>query len=338
MILRGDPAGPLAVPAALSGGSMRVWRVWRVWVVPVALLFALWGCTSPIALVGSVEPATVASPLFAGHAGFEKPAVPGGPVPAAPGAPAAPAPTPAPLPVPTPTAVPGPGPGAGRPHWAWDDLPVSPRARRIDCERIKCVALTFDDGPGAYTGPLLDILARHRARATFFVVGRMVSEDGGSTLRRMVAEGHELGNHTWDHPQLPALSQDGIREELGRTQWLVKQVTGITMILMRPPYGLTDSRVAAESRQLGLAQIMWDVDTLDWRDQDPSLVAQRATEAGPGSIVLMHDIHASTVQAVPRMLDDFAAKGYRFVTLSELYGGRPAPGRKHYGSPWRLRR
>jgi peptidoglycan/xylan/chitin deacetylase (PgdA/CDA1 family) len=101
---------------------------------------------------------------------------------------------------------------------------------------------------------------------------------------------------------------------------------------MRPPYGLTDSRVAAESRQLGLAQILWDVDTLDWRDQNPSTVARRATEAGPGSIVLMHDIHHSTVQAVPRMLDEFATRGYRFVTLSELYGGRPAPGRKYYNS------
>ncbi|GAA4188693.1 hypothetical protein GCM10022252_24370 [Streptosporangium oxazolinicum] len=342
MILRGDPAGPLAVPAALSGGSM---RVWRVWVVPLASLVALWGCTSPITLVGSLEPATVASPLRAGPAGFEKPAVPGGPTPA-PGAPSsyaptAPAPTPAPLPLPVPlpipaaTVVPGPGPGAVRSQWAWEDLPVSPRARRIDCGRTKCVALTFDDGPGAYTVPLLDILARHRARATFFVVGHMISGDGEGVLRRMVAEGHELGNHTWDHPRLPALSQAGIREELGRTQWLVKQVTGVAMILMRPPYGLTDSRVADESRQLGLAQIMWDVDTLDWRDQDPSLVARRATEAGPGSIVLMHDIHSSTVQAVPRILDELAARGFRFVTMSELYGGRPAPGRKHYGSPWR---
>ncbi|MER5645760.1 polysaccharide deacetylase family protein [Streptosporangium sp. NPDC002524] len=300
MILRGDPAGPLAVPAALSGGSM---RVWRVWVVPVALLFAIWGCTSPITLVGSVEPAT--------------------------------APPPAPASTPAPAPTPGLGPGAGRPHWGRGDLPVSPRARRINCERIRCVALTFDDGPGAYTESLLDTLAGYRARATFFVIGRMAFGEGENTLRRMVAEGHELGNHTWAHPQLPLLSQAAIREELGRTQWLVKQATGVTMILMRPPYGLTDSRVAAESRQLGLAQILWDVDTLDWRDHDSSLVARRATEAGPGSIVLMHDIHHSTVQAVPRVLDDFAARGYRFVTLSELYGGRPAPGRKYYSNPWR---
>ncbi|MFF3439836.1 polysaccharide deacetylase family protein [Streptosporangium sp. NPDC002721] len=309
MILRGDPAGPLAVPVTLSGGSMRVWRVWAV---PVALLFAIWGCTSPITLVGSVEPATLGPPVAA--------------------EPSPPVPVPAPVPG-SAAGTPGFGPGSVRSHWARDDLPVSPRARRIDCERTRCVALTFDDGPGTYTEPLLDILAGHRARATFFVVGRMAFGGGESTLRRMVAEGHELGNHTWDHPQLPLLSQAAIREELGRTQWLVKRATGVTMILMRPPYGLTDARVAAESRQLGLAQILWDVDTLDWRDQDPSVVARRAAGAGPGSIVLMHDIHHSTVQAVPRLLDELADRGYRFVTLSELYGGRPAPGRRYYGGP-----
>ncbi|MGJ6962157.1 polysaccharide deacetylase family protein [Streptosporangium sp. G11] len=342
MILRGDPAGPLAVPAALSGGSMRGWRVWAV---PVVLLLTLWERTSPIALVGSVEPATVVFPAIAGPAGFERP-VPSGspgpqaPVPATPGVPVPTAgasgagePSPYAPGEPVPTTVPGLRPGEARPRGAWEDLPVSPRARRINCVRIKCVALTFDDGPGAYTGPLLDILAGHRARATFFVVGRMVSGSGVGILRRMVAEGHELGNHTWAHPRLPLLSQAGIREELGRTQWIVKQVTGVTMILMRPPYGLTDDRVAAESRQLGLAQIMWDVDTLDWRDQDSEIVAQRGAEAEPGSVVLMHDIHATTVQAVPRLLDRLAARGFRFVTLSELYGGRPEPGRKYYGSP-----
>jgi len=278
-------------------------RLWRVWIVLVVSLLALWGCTSPITMVGSVEQATMTSPALKEPAGLGKPA---------------------------PVTVPGLGPGAARPHWAWNDLPVSPRARRIDCDRSKCVALTFDDGPGTYTESLLDILARHRARATFFVVGRMASGTGESTLRRMVAEGHELGNHTWSHPQLPQLSQAGIREELGRTQWLVKRATGVAMILMRPPYGLTDTRVATESRYLGLAQIMWDVDTLDWRDHDPSVIARRAAQAEPGSIVLMHDIHLSTIQAVPRMLNELAARHYRFVTLSELYGGRPTPGRKYY--------
>lgn len=301
-------------------------RLWRVWVVPVALLFALGGCTSPITLVGSLEPATVtptaSGPVSRPVSGPASGTAPT-PVPPTPGlAPGAP-------------GAPGLGPDAKRRHWAWNDLPVSPRAHRIDCEWDKCVALTFDDGPGTYTESLLDILARHQARATFFVVGRMISGGGESTLRRMVAEGHELGNHTWDHPQLPMLSQAAIREELGRTQWLVKQVTGVTMILMRPPYGLTDSRVATESRYLGLAQIMWDVDTLDWRDHDPSVIARRAAGAGPGSIVLMHDIHSSTIQAVPRLLDELAARNYRFVTLSELYGGRPAPGRKHYSRKYR---
>ncbi|GAA3005647.1 hypothetical protein GCM10017559_29230 [Streptosporangium longisporum] len=195
------------------------------------------------------------------------------------------------------------------------------------------MALTFDDGPGPYTGWLLDILAERRVRASFFVVGRMVSEEDEAVLRRMVAEGHELGNHTWNHPQLTRLGPGEVREELGRTQWLVKRVTGVTMDLMRPPYGLTGPWVAAESRHLGLAQILWNVDTRDWHDRDVSIVAHRAAGAGPGSIVLLHDIHPSTVRAVPRLLDDLAGKGYRFVTLSELYGRRPVPGRRYYHNP-----
>jgi peptidoglycan-N-acetylglucosamine deacetylase len=304
----------------------------RLRIVAVTLLFAVGGCAPPIGLAGTMGRPMDATPTGIVHvaAGSDTdgstvadPLMPES-VPAAPAAGAPPVPGPE-----TPAAK----PGAVQPRRPESDFPLPPPARPVNCRQIKCVALTFDDGPGAYTGPLLDILAGHRARATFFVVGRMVSGSGEGILRRMVAEGHELGNHTWSHPQLPTLSQTGIREELGRTQWIVKQVTGVTMVLMRPPYGLTDARVAAESRQLGLAQIMWDVDTLDWRDQDSVIVAQRGAEAEPGSVVLMHDIHPSTVQAVPRLLDRLAVKGFRFVTLSELYGGRPEPGRKYYGSP-----
>ncbi|MFI6507311.1 polysaccharide deacetylase family protein [Streptosporangium sp. NPDC050855] len=274
----------------------------RVWTVPMVALIAVAGNTSPITLVGSVEPAvtTVA-------AGAPPSAVPAG--------------------------SPPPGTAGVRASRHEARPPVPPPARRVDCERVRCVALTFDDGPGPYTGWLLDLLAERRVRASFFVVGRMVSEEDEAVLRRMVAEGHELGNHTWNHPQLTRLDPGEVREELGRTQWLVKRVTGVTMGLMRPPYGLTGPWVAAESRHLGLAQILWNVDTRDWHDRDVSVVAHRAAGAGPGSIVLLHDIHPSTVRAVPRLLDDLAGRGYRFVTLSELYGRRPVPGRRYYYNP-----
>ncbi|MFB9890686.1 polysaccharide deacetylase family protein [Planobispora takensis] len=209
------------------------------------------------------------------------------------------------------------------------ELPTPPPERATDCGKTRCVALTFDDGPGEHTGALLDTLAAHRARATFFVLGGMVEQNGGEDLRRMVAEGHELGNHGWSHAALTGLSRAGIRSELRRTQEIVERETGVRMALMRPPYGATDGRVAAESRSQELAQILWSLDTMDWRDRDAAVVSRRAARATPGSIVLMHDIHPTTVKAVPKLLENLAGKDFTFVTLSELYGGAPSPGRRY---------
>ncbi|SDJ63377.1 Peptidoglycan/xylan/chitin deacetylase, PgdA/CDA1 family [Nonomuraea maritima] len=205
-----------------------------------------------------------------------------------------------------------------------------PRRWNPGCARLKCVALTFDDGPGRYTGQLLDLLARRGVRATFFVVGERVAADrDGHTVRRIAAEGHELGNHTWDHSSLTALPRHEVTRQLVHTDDLVRQLTGVRMRVMRPPYGATDARVAAESRREGLAQILWNVDTYDWRDRKPVKVAKRAAHARPGSIILMHDIHPSTVKAVPTVLDRLAARGFTFVTVSELYSHPPAPGRTY---------
>ncbi|MFG1704692.1 polysaccharide deacetylase family protein [Nonomuraea sp. M3C6] len=205
-----------------------------------------------------------------------------------------------------------------------------PRSRKFDCARLKCVALTFDDGPGRYTAKLLDILRRRDVRATFFVVGQMVAADkGGRTVRRIADDGHELGNHSWSHPSLTGLSQQELKRQLKYTENIVQRLTGVRMRVMRPPYGATDDDVAAETRREGLAQILWNVDTLDWRDRVASIVAKRAGQAKPGSIILLHDIHGSTVDAVPAMLDALAKKGYTFVTVSELYGKTPAPGRRY---------
>ncbi|RVX44206.1 peptidoglycan/xylan/chitin deacetylase (PgdA/CDA1 family) [Nonomuraea polychroma] len=205
-----------------------------------------------------------------------------------------------------------------------------PRSRKFDCARIKCVALTFDDGPGEHTGRLLDLLRARDVRATFFVIGQMVAADkGGLITRRIVEDGHEIGNHSWSHPPLAALSHEAVRRELKHTEDIVEQVTGVRMRVMRPPYGSTDDDVAAETRREGLAQILWNVDTFDWRDRVAAKVAKRAGEAKPGSIVLLHDIHRSTVDAVPAMLDTLTKKGYTFVTVSELYGKTPLPGRTY---------
>ncbi|MCK2212687.1 polysaccharide deacetylase family protein [Actinomadura sp. ATCC 31491] len=208
--------------------------------------------------------------------------------------------------------------------------PGWPRSRRFDCGRVKCVALTFDDGPGEHTGRLLDLLKQRDVRATFFVIGQMVAADkGGHTVRRIVQEGHEIGNHSWSHPALAGLSDEGVHRELQHTQDIVRRLTGVRMRVMRPPYGSTDAHVARETRREGLAQILWNVDTLDWRDRVPAKVIRRAATATPGSIVLMHDIHPTTVQAVPRVLDALGGKGFTFVTISELYGRPPVPGRMY---------
>ncbi|MFG1700405.1 polysaccharide deacetylase family protein [Nonomuraea sp. NPDC049309] len=205
-----------------------------------------------------------------------------------------------------------------------------PRSRDFDCARLKCVALTFDDGPGEHTPRLLDLLRERDVRATFFVIGEMVAADkGGRTVRRIVDEGHEIGNHSWSHPSLTSLPLHGIKRELRSTEEIVQRLTGVRMRVMRPPYGATDARVAAETRREGLAQILWTLDTLDWRDRVTETVAKRAGHARPGSIVLMHDIHRTTVDAVPKVLDTLTRRGFTFVTISELYGRTPSPGKMY---------
>ncbi|ADG89468.1 polysaccharide deacetylase family protein [Thermobispora bispora] len=214
--------------------------------------------------------------------------------------------------------------------WPGPRLPVAPPPRTIDCSRLKCVALTFDDGPGEETGRLLDILAAHHARATFFVLGRMVDQDETTRgyVRRMVSEGHEIGNHSWSHPALTGLSAGGVREELDRTQQVVMEVAGVRMRIMRPPYGATGQGVEKVTRDAGLAQILWTLDTFDWRDRNADTVAKRAAQAKPGDIVLLHDIHATTIEAVPRILAELDRKGYTYVTVSELLGD-VTPGKQY---------
>ncbi|MFC6427273.1 polysaccharide deacetylase family protein [Nocardiopsis tropica] len=199
---------------------------------------------------------------------------------------------------------------------------LPPAGEDVDCSApgSKCVALTYDDGPGGRTPELLDILAEYDARATFFVTGYPVMEDP-RTVRRAYAEGHELANHTLSHPDLAGLGAGGIRSDLETVQALVYRETGYTMDLMRPPYGSTDAEVASVTADMGLAQILWSIDTNDWKDRKSSVVADRAVDgASPGAIILMHDIHDTTVdasRAIVRELDD---RGYTMVTVSQLLG------------------
>ncbi|GAA3212729.1 hypothetical protein GCM10020216_018180 [Nonomuraea helvata] len=191
---------------------------------------------------------------------------------------------------------------------------------RVDCRRVKCVALTFDDGPGRYTDTLLRHLAKYRARATFFVVGSNVVTYP-RVLRRTVAAGHEIGNHTWSHPLLTRLPAARVRSQIARTDRAVKKVAGVVPHLVRPPYGAFNRAVR---RQISRPIVLWNVDTLDWRYRNSATVARRALRSvRPGSIILFHDIHRTTVGAIPRVLKTLAQRGYHFVTVTELFGGRP---------------
>lgn len=192
----------------------------------------------------------------------------------------------------------------------------------VDCSDpdTRCVALTYDDGPGGGTPELLDALAEHDARATFFVTGTPVMEHP-HTVRRAYAEGHEIANHTLNHPDLAGLDADEVRADLGVVQSLVYRETGYDMDLMRPPYGSTDDGVASVTEDMGLAQVLWSVDTLDWEDRDASVVSDRVLEgASDGAIILMHDIHSTTIDASRTLIGELDERGYTMVTVSQLLG------------------
>ncbi|WP_172639463.1 polysaccharide deacetylase family protein [Streptomyces tailanensis] len=185
-----------------------------------------------------------------------------------------------------------------------------------DCSKVKCIALTFDDGPAApETGTLLKYLAQYKARATFFVVGQNVAAHP-DIVRAEMKSGHEIANHSWNHPVLTNLTPAQVRSQLERTNAAIKTATGQEPTLFRPPYGAIDDKVRAAT---SLSPALWDVDTLDWKFHDPAKVAQTAiSQAEPNDVVLVHDIHPTSVAAIPEVLRTLTARGYHFVTVSHL--------------------
>ncbi|MFF5210369.1 polysaccharide deacetylase family protein [Streptosporangium sp. NPDC000396] len=206
----------------------------------------------------------------------------------------------------------------------------SSKAGSVDCAKAKCVALTYDDGPGPDTRRLLDILATQRARATFFTVGSNASAHP-ELLRRMRQEGHLVANHTWSHRDLTALPGSRVADQLTRAQRTIIQAIGQVPALMRPPYGASNAQVSSVAGKLGLSVVRWSVDTEDRLDPNPRAVADRAvSRAEPGAIILMHDVHGPTVDAAPEILRRLKKQGYTFVTVPELYGSNGMqPGRTY---------
>ena len=182
------------------------------------------------------------------------------------------------------------------------------------------VAMTFDDGPHAENTPrLLDMLKQRGIKATFFVVGQCAAEYP-DIMKRIVAEGHEIANHSWSHPQLSKMGEGPVTDQLQRTHDVIVQTTGVTPKIMRPPYGaFTANQRNWAFHKWGYKTILWDVDPLDWKIRNAEHVkGVILKETVNGSIILSHDIHKTTVDAMPTTLDALAAKGFKFLTVSEL--------------------
>jgi peptidoglycan/xylan/chitin deacetylase (PgdA/CDA1 family) len=200
----------------------------------------------------------------------------------------------------------------------------TPAPRQISYNQVKTdypvVALTFDDGPHPELTPkLLDHLKKRNVRATFYLIGRNVTAYP-EIVRRMVDEGHEIGNHTYSHPALSKMSASRVKSELDRTTAAIREAAGVTPATMRPPYGATNTALNRRIKEeFGMPVIMWSVDPQDWRYRNASRVSSHIiSNAKSGDIILAHDIHASTIAAMPAVLDALLGKGFQFLTVSEL--------------------
>ncbi len=177
------------------------------------------------------------------------------------------------------------------------------------------IALTFDDGPGKYTGRLLKLLQKYDARATFFMVGENIAYYP-ETVEQMKEIGCEYGNHTWSHKDLTKLKKKGIEGQLKKTDKQLVKVTGEMTTLARPPYGAVDKKVRKHVKS---PLVLWSMDTLDWKRKDAKKIANYVLKhVEDGEIVLLHDIHKETVEAVEIMLPKLIKKGYQIVTVSEM--------------------
>ncbi|KXT77067.1 Peptidoglycan N-acetylglucosamine deacetylase [Streptococcus sp. DD10] len=181
----------------------------------------------------------------------------------------------------------------------------------------KAVALTFDDGPNATTTPqALDILKKYHAKATFFMVGKAIAGNE-AIVQRVLKEGHGIGNHTWNHPVLTKISLDQAVEEINSTTVALQKAGVQEVHLMRPPYGAISPSIQSAVDQ---SFIMWDIDSLDWKTHNTAAIMEEVKKTQPGSIILLHDIHQTTIDALPTIIQYLKDQGFELVTVDELMG------------------
>ncbi|EYE99922.1 chitin deacetylase [Aspergillus ruber CBS 135680] len=196
------------------------------------------------------------------------------------------------------------------------------------CTTPGTIALTFDDGPYQYTADLLDVLYQNGAPATFFLNGQNIGSiyDYADVIQRMHSEGHQIASHTWSHPYLTSLDYNGVVSQMTQLEDALQNIVGVKPAYMRPPYLATNDVALGALGDLGYHVISCSIDTKDYENDDPSLIANSVNKfngelnAG-GSIVLSHDVHEQTVYTLAQaMLDEINARGLTPVTVAECLG------------------
>ena len=184
--------------------------------------------------------------------------------------------------------------------------------------------------PDAKTTPqALDILKKYGVKATFFMLGQNVVSNP-DIVKRVKNEGHQIGIHTWDHPVLTKLPMETVKKEIFDTQTAIYNVVGIKPTITRPPYGAINSTI---QNAIDQSFIMWNVDSLDWKNRNTaSIMEQVKKQTYPGSIILMHDIHQTTINALPSVIEYLQKNGYTLVTVSELLNHQLEGHRLYYGA------
>jgi peptidoglycan/xylan/chitin deacetylase (PgdA/CDA1 family) len=210
----------------------------------------------------------------------------------------------------------------------------SPRTqiRETYCEQVKCIALTFDDGPSKHTTELLKTLKKYKAKATFFVIGNRVKKHPKLT-KNIAKAGHEIGNHTWDHKYLTSLKYDEVHKQIKSSQDIIKKTTGKKPVIFRAPGGLRDETVEEITAKFKLIQVPGTVATKDYikSNRKVGLLTEEALQiAGQDEVVLMHETVKETIKSLPAVLKELQNQGYTFVTVSTLLQGQELiPGQEY---------
>lgn len=191
------------------------------------------------------------------------------------------------------------------------------------------IALTFDDGPSKCTSEILDILKKHRINATFFIIGKN-AEEFPDMIKREISEGYAIGGHSYSHPDMQIEIPAQIKEQLEKTERIVKNISGLNLNLFRPPYGFDNRFVLKETVKRGYIAIEWSASGRDWEKNanGKSVSDEIIKNAKNGTIILLHDGRSlnknpdcsSTIDSLPVIIENLTSQGYNFVTIPELLG------------------